>query len=172
MVLKLATWDSSPGIRWGERLRTLLCGVPANPVGWGVKTPTNAQLPEAGRAGYSKEAKNVPLDGQASYISSGDACCLRDGAYKSVNEHGRLPASIDSLRSDGRVPSRKLVRVEGRSFEGWGCSECAWLFNPSGPPVGKSLDEMKQNFQMQLSEEFASHDCANFRQVKRAISDV
>jgi hypothetical protein len=68
--------------------------------------------------------------------------------------------------------SRKLVRVEGRSFEGWGCSECAWLFNPSGPPVGKSLDEMKQNFQMQLSEEFASHDCANFRQVKRAISDV
>jgi hypothetical protein len=83
MVLKLATWDSSPGIRWGERLRTLLCGVPANPVGWGVKTPTNAQLPEAGRAGYSKEAKNVPLDGQASCLSSGDACCLRDGAYAS-----------------------------------------------------------------------------------------
>jgi hypothetical protein len=54
-----------------------------DPVSWGVKTPTNAQLPEAGRAGYSKEAKNVPLDGQASCLSSGDACCLRDGAYAS-----------------------------------------------------------------------------------------
>jgi hypothetical protein len=49
----------------------------------GVKTPTNAQVPEAGRAGDSKEAKNVPLDGPASCLSSGDACCLRDGAYAS-----------------------------------------------------------------------------------------
>jgi hypothetical protein len=39
--------------------------------------------PEAGRARYSKEAENVPLDGQASRLSSGDACCLRDGAYAS-----------------------------------------------------------------------------------------
>ena len=57
--------------------------------------------------------------------------------------------------------SRKLVRIEGQSFEGWGCSECAWVFNPSGPPVGESLDEMTQNFKVQLSEEFASHDCAH-----------
>jgi hypothetical protein len=33
--------------------------------------------------GYSKEAENVPLDGQASCLPSGDACCLRDGAYTS-----------------------------------------------------------------------------------------
>jgi hypothetical protein len=57
-------------------------------------------------------------------------------------------------------PSRKLLWVAKESFEGWGCSECAWLFKPSGKPVGESLDEMKQNFQMQLSEEFASHACA------------
>jgi hypothetical protein len=55
--------------------------------------------------------------------------------------------------------SRKLVRIEGQSFRGWGCSECAWVFHPSDPPIGKSLDEMKRNFQMQLSQEFASHDC-------------
>src|ERR1700686_2916810 len=41
--------------------------------------------------------------------------------------------------------SRKLVRVKGESFEGWGCSDCAWVFIPSGPPVGRSLDEMKRN---------------------------
>ena len=67
----------------GREATNAALGVPANPVGRGVKTPTNAQLPEAGRAGYSKEAKNVPLDGQASRLSSGDACCLRDGAYTS-----------------------------------------------------------------------------------------
>jgi hypothetical protein len=64
--------------------------------------------------------------------------------------------------------SRKLVRVEGRSFEGWGCSECAWVFNPSGPPVGKSLDEMTRNFQMQLAKEFASHACTEHRRAKVA----
>jgi hypothetical protein len=54
---------------------------------------------------------------------------------------------------------RKLVRVETQSFRGWGCSECAWVFHPSDPPIGKSLDEMKRNFQIQLSQQFASHDC-------------
>lgn len=58
--------------------------------------------------------------------------------------------------------SRELVWVEGQgqSFGGWSCSECACFFNLPGSPAGKSLDEMKRNFEMQLSEEFASHDCA------------
>jgi hypothetical protein len=66
--------------------------------------------------------------------------------------------------------SRKLVWVEGQRVEGWGCSECAWVFKPSGPAIGISLDEMKRNFQMQLSEEFASHACAKRPLVKGAIS--
>jgi hypothetical protein len=43
------------------------------------------------------------------------------------------------------------------------CSECAWVFNPSGPPVGNSLDEMIGNFQIQLAKEFALHACAEHR---------
>src|ERR1700675_3761938 len=39
--------------------------------------------PEAGRARYSKEAENVPLDGHASRLSYSDARCLRDGACAS-----------------------------------------------------------------------------------------
>ena len=62
--------------------------------------------------------------------------------------------------------SRKLVWVEGQTFAGWGCSECAWLFNFSGPLSSKSLDEMKRSFQAQLSEEFASHGCAEYPRVK------
>jgi rubredoxin len=55
--------------------------------------------------------------------------------------------------------ARKLVWVEGQNVAGWGCSECLWIFNPSGPPIGNSLEEMKQNFEVQLSHEFESHTC-------------
>lgn len=55
---------------------------------------------------------------------------------------------------------RKLVWIEEQHFRGWGCSECAWMFNPSGSPTGKSLDEMKQNYEQQRGKEFTSHVCA------------
>jgi len=62
--------------------------------------------------------------------------------------------------------SRKLVWVEGLSSVGWGCSECTWVFNLSEWPIGKALDEMTQNVQQQLSEEFASHACAEHPRAK------
>src|SRR6202795_3162873 len=52
--------------------------------------------------------------------------------------------------------SRKTVWIKEERVMGWGCSECAWVFNPSGPPIGKTLDQMTRNFHAQLSEEFAS----------------
>jgi hypothetical protein len=55
---------------------------------------------------------------------------------------------------------RKLVWIEKEQFGGWGCSECAWLFNPSGSPTGASLDEMMENYKQQRDAEFASHVCA------------
>lgn len=72
------------------------------------------------------------------------------------------------LQEGAESSSRQLVHIERQSFRGWGCSECAWMFHPHDPPVGKSLDEMKQNFKMQLSEEFASHACAENPKVKVA----
>jgi hypothetical protein len=63
-------------------------------------------------------------------------------------------------RKGKQSTSRKLVWVEGQTFAGWGCDECAWLFNFSGPLSAKSLDEMKRTFQAQLSEEFMVHVCA------------
>jgi hypothetical protein len=55
---------------------------------------------------------------------------------------------------------RKLVWVEKGNFLGWACTECAWTFNPIGPLVGESIDEMKMNYQQQRDKEFASHVCA------------
>jgi transposase-like protein len=69
---------------------------------------------------------------------------------------------------DQRPSSCKLVRVEGPRFEEWICSECDWVFNASGAPTGKSLDEMKRNYQTRLSEEFAFHACAERPRIKEA----
>ena len=66
--------------------------------------------------------------------------------------------------------SCKVTWIEGPDFAGWGCSECTWVFHPSGPPIGTTLEEMKRNFQMQLSEQFASHDCAKHLRVKAPAS--
>jgi len=54
---------------------------------------------------------------------------------------------------------RKLVWIEEQRFQGWGCSECAWVFNPSGAPTGKSLDEMKENYERRRDKYFAAHVC-------------
>ena len=55
---------------------------------------------------------------------------------------------------------RKLVWAEKPKFQGWVCTECAWVFNPSWPLVGKTIDEMKTDFGQQRDKEFASHVCA------------
>jgi hypothetical protein len=55
---------------------------------------------------------------------------------------------------------RKLVWAERQNFQGWACTRCTWAFNPIGPVVGESLDEMKMNYEQQREKEFTSHVCA------------
>jgi rubredoxin len=61
---------------------------------------------------------------------------------------------------------RNLVWAKSESRESWACSDCAWAFNPSGPPQGQSLEEMKQNFERQRDKEFASHVCSAHPRIK------
>jgi hypothetical protein len=56
--------------------------------------------------------------------------------------------------------TRKLVWIEKMNFQGFGCSECNWVFKPSDALAGKSLDEMKREFEAQCEKEFAAHVCA------------
>jgi len=62
---------------------------------------------------------------------------------------------------------RKLVWIEEQRFQGWGCSECAWLFNPSGAPTGKSLEEMKKNYERRREKDFAAHVCTEQPRIKK-----
>ena len=56
---------------------------------------------------------------------------------------------------------RKLAWVEEEPFGRWGCTDCAWIFKPSGPPIGKTLDEMKENYARQRDKDFNAHVCAD-----------
>jgi hypothetical protein len=64
---------------------------------------------------------------------------------------------------------RKLIWIEEPRFQGCGCSECAWVFKPSGaPPAGNSLDEMKKIFERVRDKEFAIHVCTEHLRAKKA----
>ena len=59
---------------------------------------------------------------------------------------------------------RTLKWVETHKFMGFGCSECAWVFDPSGLALGKSLEEMKKTYETQRDKEFDAHACINHPQ--------
>jgi rubredoxin len=58
------------------------------------------------------------------------------------------------------------VWVKTGGFQGWACSQCAWVFNPSAPPIGKTLEAMKQNYEQQRDQAFTSHACATHAATK------
>jgi hypothetical protein len=60
-----------------------------------------------------------------------------------------------------------LIWIKEPRFQGWGCPQCAWVFNPSGPPVGNSLQEMKVNYERWRDKEFAAHVCAERHGAKK-----
>jgi len=62
---------------------------------------------------------------------------------------------------------RKLIWIEEPRFQGSGCSECEWVFKPSGPPAGNSLDEMKEHYKRLRDKEFAIHVCAEHPKTKK-----
>jgi len=52
-----------------------------------------------------------------------------------------------------------LIWIEELRFQGWGCSECAWVLNALGPQGGTLLEEMGESYQRLRDKEFAAHVC-------------
>jgi hypothetical protein len=61
---------------------------------------------------------------------------------------------------------RQMVYIRTERVQVCGCSGCGWTFNPSGPPRGNNLEEMKQNYERQRDKEYASHLCAEHPRAK------
>jgi hypothetical protein len=55
--------------------------------------------------------------------------------------------------------SRTIIWREQK--QEWACTECAWVFQPSGVLADKTLAEITQYFKEQRDQEFASHVCAD-----------
>jgi hypothetical protein len=55
---------------------------------------------------------------------------------------------------------RALRWISETYFYGPACSRCAWLFRPTGPPTGISLQQMKEDYTRRCNGEFAAHVCA------------
>src|SRR4029077_9723585 len=62
---------------------------------------------------------------------------------------------------------RKLVWIDKQNLQGFGCSECNWMFKPSGAIVLESLEEMKQKYEAQRDKEFAAHVCVKHPRAAR-----
>lgn len=43
--------------------------------------------------------------------------------------------------------ARKLIWIKSDNFQGFGCSQCSWMFKSTGVLVGKSLDKMKEDYE-------------------------
>jgi hypothetical protein len=99
---------------------------------------------------------------------------LFDANLRKPGQQGQaMPATATYSRLTNRplvATFRTLIWIQDRHFQGWGCSECAWMFRPSGPPAGNSLQEMKENYLRLRDEELAAHICAEHLGAKRAKS--
>ena len=75
-----------------------------------------------------------------------------------------MPETANSSNLAARRPKvatlRTLIWIESDHFHGWCCSKCAWVFTSSGPPQGKSLGEMIENYERLRDKGFADHVCA------------
>jgi len=49
---------------------------------------------------------------------------------------------------------RTLIWIEELRFQGWGCSECAWVFRAAGRPDGNSMEEMRESYGQLRDKEF------------------
>jgi hypothetical protein len=74
-----------------------------------------------------------------------------------------MPEATPYPRLAGRprvATSRALIWIEEPRFQDWGCPRCAWVFNPSGSPDGKSFEEMKDEYERVREKEFVAQVCA------------
>ena len=80
------------------------------------------------------------------------------------------PINYSNLNRRPIVATRRTMTwIEESRFQGSGCSECAWVFSPSGPPIGDSLPEMKELYERRRDREFADHVYAEHPRSKNAV---
>ena len=78
------------------------------------------------------------------------------------------PTYTQLARQPRMVTLRTRIWIEEPRFQGWGCCGCAWTFNPSGPPTGNSLQEMREEYERLGDKDFPAHVCAAHPKANKA----
>src|SRR6266849_8744813 len=115
------------------------------------------------RAGSHGDSRDSSPAGCSACRRAGENACARPGAW--APSRGGIIKATGEYSVQGTT-MRKMTWVKSALSESWACSQCAWVFKPSGPPRGTTLDEMMQNFERQRDREFASHLCAEHPRTK------
>jgi hypothetical protein len=56
--------------------------------------------------------------------------------------------------------ARNLIFVKKPNFEGFGCSECNWVYKPMSTALaGESLEDLMKKYERERDNEFAAHGC-------------
>ena len=99
---------------------------------------------------------------------------LHDVSKRKLRDAGTDRGALTTPGFCVLMPSmlRELVWIDQPRFRGWGCSQCAWVFNPPGPPVGDTPDAMKRIFELRRDEQFASHVCARYPRRPKQTPDA
>jgi hypothetical protein len=64
---------------------------------------------------------------------------------------------------------RRLIWMERQNFQGYGCSECDWVFEPTSEVFGfgRSVEKMKQAYEVERDKAFATHVCARLPRINK-----
>jgi hypothetical protein len=65
----------------------------------------------------------------------------------------------------------KLVWIESHHFLGFGCSQCNWVFRPSGVVGGESLDKMNMDYDHPPSNQFLVPSTVHFLSMLNAETE-
>ena len=67
---------------------------------------------------------------------------------------------VSGGRRSGLYMPRKLKFVKLPYFEGWGCSQCNWVFYPPDFIKGNTMNKITRQFELLRDQAFAAHPCS------------
>ena len=113
-----------------------------------------------------REKKSKPESNKSIAASVNQEIERRHTARSASRETGRQTYARDKKSVKCESPfisiqsgmDREIIWV--KRIERWGCSDCAWAYNPTGSPFGETIDEMMVNFVAKRDKEYVSHACA------------
>ena len=141
-----------------EARKTHFEQVPVQVAEKALRLPSALEQSNPGGSPYVRKPVSIRMGPRRRSVSKQNAASSRKEDPLALNTNGTSRTNVHDNPAIAR--RRRMVWITTAQMEDWACSECGWAFRPSGPPVGRDLEEMKQNYERQRDTEYGSHVCA------------